>query len=765
MLRMRGYNVMHPMGWDAFGLPAENAAIERGIDPDVWTRANIDNMRRQIRLMGTGYDWTREFATCDPAYYRWNQWLFLRMYEDGLAYKREAPVNWCPKDQTVLANEQVDDGRCWRCGTLVERRNLSQWFFKITAYADRLLAAIDRLDGWPEKIRTMQRNWIGRSEGVTFSFEIEGLDANAFRVFTTRVDTLFGVTFLALAPEHPLVAKIVARHPEHRAAVEAFAASVRDKSELERTSLMEKTGVPTGAYARNPLSNERIPIWVTNYVLAEYGTGAVMGVPGHDERDFEFARSARAADRTASSKTRIRRRERRSTRCKRLHRRRPLDRERRLRRDELRRARAAIGERLVALGIGEHTVNYRIRDWLISRQRYWGTPIPIVYCAEHGEVPVPDDALPVVLPRERAASPAKARRWRCDEAFVNTTCPRCGGPARRETDTMDTFFDSSWYYVRYLDPHDDKRALESGEAPIAWLNVDQYIGGAEHAVLHLLYARFFYKYFHDKGWVSGQRRAVRAALQSGHGAALRREDEQEPRQRRRASTRRSSATASTPCACSCSRRRRRKTRWSGPTRASSAACVSSSACGARASRSRSAPAARRSTHLPPLRGRRAARARAGPALGAEVRRATRPRRAAFTTTRRSARLDELINALTKFVQSSAASDPAVLRTPCTRCRSCSRRSHRTSPKSCGSAWATSARSTSNAGSLPIRRRSRSTRSSSSCRSTARCADASRRRPASAQEAAVALALARPQRRKRTSRARRSASRSSCPINC
>jgi leucyl-tRNA synthetase len=500
MQRMRGYNVVHPMGFDAFGLPAENAAIERGVDPGVWTRNNIANMERQIRLMGTGYDWTREFATCDPLYYRWNQWIFLRLYEDGLAYKREAPVNWCPKDRTVLANEQVEDGRCWRCGTLVERRNLSQWFLKITAYADRLLAAIDKLDGWPDKIRTIQRNWIGRSEGVTFSFEVENLPER-ISVYTTRIDTLFGVTYLALAPEHPLVSKIVARHPEHRAAVEAFAASVRNKSELERTSLMEKAGVPTGAYARNPLSNERIPIWITNYVLAEYGTGAVMGVPGHDERDFEFARSAglpviqviEDANTPAGS---------------------PLVPLQAAFVEDGRliasgdydamnsgRARSAIGERLGALGIGERTVNYRIRDWLISRQRYWGTPIPIVYCAEHGEVALPDSALPVILPPDLPIT-GEGSPLALDEAFVNATCPRCGGPARRETDTMDTFFDSSWYYVRYLDPHDQSAAWKP-DTVNPWLNVDQYIGGADHAVLHLLYARFFYKYFHDKGWVSG----------------------------------------------------------------------------------------------------------------------------------------------------------------------------------------------------------------------------------------------------------------------
>ena len=499
LTRMRGFNVVHPMGFDAFGLPAENAAIERGIDPNLWTRSNIANMERQIRLMGTGYDWSRELATCDPSYYRWNQWLFLRLYEDGLAYKREAPVNWCPKDQTVLANEQVIDGRCWRCDSLVERRNLSQWFLKITAFADRLLASIDALDGWPEKIRVMQRNWIGRSEGVTFSFDVDGFDASdRVSVYTTRVDTLFGVTYLALAAEHPLVEKILARHPERRAHVAAFAASLKNKSELERTSLMEKSGVFTGAYARVPLSNERVPIWVTNYVLAEYGTGAVMGVPAHDERDFEFAVKmdlpiVRVVENPAAPEHAP-----------------PaaayVEDGRLVASGDFsglasEAARVAIGERLVALGRGERTVNYRIRDWLISRQRYWGTPIPIVYCDAHGEVAVPDALLPVLLPPDVPITGEGSPLAR-DPSFVETTCPTCGGPARRESDTMDTFSESSWYYVRYLDPSNAAAPFESARVD-PWLNVDQYIGGSEHAVLHLLYARFFYKYFHDKGWVHG----------------------------------------------------------------------------------------------------------------------------------------------------------------------------------------------------------------------------------------------------------------------
>jgi leucyl-tRNA synthetase len=498
MTRMRGYNVLHPMGFDAFGLPAENAAIDRGADPAAWTAENIANMQRQIRLMGTGYDWSREIATCFPEYYRWNQWLFLRLYERGLAYKREAPVNWCPHDKTVLANEQVIDGRCWRCEHLVERRNLSQWFLKITAYADRLLANLDRLDGWPERTKTMQRNWIGRSEGVRFDFSVDGLD-EAVAVFTTRIDTAFGVTFLAVAPEHPVVARLQPVVPPERfEAVKAFAARVAGKSELERTSLLEKEGVFTGAYAINPLSGARVPIYATNYVLADYGTGAVMGVPAHDQRDREFARQYElptvtvvvpdeASEALAEGVAFI---------------------------DDghlinsgkydgltSAQARTTMAADLAERGLGAVTVTTRIRDWLVSRQRYWGTPIPIVYCDACGEVPVPDDQLPVLLPPGAPLDGEGSPLSRM-ESFVQTTCPRCAKPARRETDTMDTFFESSWYYLRYLSPHDSVAPWERADAN-AWMNVDQYIGGAEHTVLHLLYARFFYMFFHDNGWVGG----------------------------------------------------------------------------------------------------------------------------------------------------------------------------------------------------------------------------------------------------------------------
>ncbi len=497
MHRMRGRNVVHPMGWDAFGLPAENAAIQRGIDPETWTRENIRNMQRQVRLIGTSYDWTRELATCDPDYYRWNQWFFVRLFQKGLAYKREAPVNWCPVDLTVLANEQVENGCCWRCGASVERRNLAQWFFKITDYVERLLRGLERLDGWPDRIKAMQRNWIGKSEGVTFAFDVENVDAQ-IDVFTTRVDTVFGATFVAVAPEHPVVAKIVERMPKSRNRIESFAAAIANKSELERTQLMEKTGVPTGAYAINPLSREKIPVWVTNYVLAEYGTGAVMGVPAHDERDFDFAKKhalpVAQVITTPDGSLRA-----------------PLtaafvDDGKLIASGEYigmksTNARRAIAARLEAMGRGKVTTHYRIRDWLVSRQRYWGTPIPIVYCERDGAVPVPDAQLPVLLPKGVQFT-GQGSPLANDAAFMRTTCPRCGGPATRDPDTMDTFVDSSWYFVRYLDAHDAAQPFDRRTAS-AWMPVDQYIGGAEHAVLHLLYARFFYMFMVDSGYVDG----------------------------------------------------------------------------------------------------------------------------------------------------------------------------------------------------------------------------------------------------------------------
>ncbi|HEY7995059.1 MAG TPA: leucine--tRNA ligase [Candidatus Eremiobacteraceae bacterium] len=494
-LRMRGFNVLHPMGWDAFGLPAENAAIKRGIQPRVWTESNIANMRRQVRMLGTSYDWTREVDTSSPEYYRWTQWLFLLMYRRGLAYKKEAPVNWCPVDQTVLANEQAEGGVCWRCHSPVERRLLNQWFFKITAYADALLAGIDRLDGWPDRVRTMQRNWIGRSEGVTFSFDVEGLE-EAISVFTTRLDTVYGATFIAIAAEHPLVEEII-RGKSEANDVRAFVAATKDRTELERT--MEKQGVFSGGYGLHPLTGERVPIWVTNYVLATYGSGAVMGVPAHDQRDLEFARAhgLRVATVIAPGAGE-----------------RPKIGDASFVDDGVlvdsgefsgltsEQARNAIAELLIERGIGEQTVNYKLRDWLISRQRYWGAPIPFVNCPNHGLVPVADDALPVRLPEDAPFTGVAGSPLEHVPSFMNTTCPLGDGPATREHETMDTFMCSSWYFLRYLDAHDDEVAWRVDLARY-WAPVDQYIGGAEHAVLHLLYSRFFYKVLAEEGLVPG----------------------------------------------------------------------------------------------------------------------------------------------------------------------------------------------------------------------------------------------------------------------
>ena len=496
-LRMRGYNVLHPMGWDAFGLPAENAAIQRGIHPREWTEKNISNMRSQLRRLGTSYDWSREIDTSSPEYYKWTQWLFLLMYRRGLAYKKEAPVNWCPVDQTVLANEQAEGGVCWRCGSKVERRLLNQWFFKITAYADKLLEGIERLENWPERVRTMQRNWIGRSEGVTFGFEIEDTRESIF-AFTTRLDTVYGATFLAIAPEHPLIETIIRGKPE-APDVRAFAESLKDKTELDRTQLTGKRGVFSGGHATHPLTGTRVPIWVTNYVVAGYGSGAVMGVPAHDQRDLEFARANGLKVATVivpaggtsiaigdeafvddgvlvesgefTGLTSVQ-------------------------------ARQAIAELLIERGIGETTVNYKLRDWLISRQRYWGAPIPFVNCPRDGLVPVPEDQLPVRLPDEAPFKSVTGSPLEHVPSFMNTTCPLCDGPAVREAETMDTFMCSSWYYLRYLSPHDDERPW-SLEAARYWAPVDQYIGGAEHAVLHLLYSRFFYNVLHEEGLAPG----------------------------------------------------------------------------------------------------------------------------------------------------------------------------------------------------------------------------------------------------------------------
>ncbi|MDK2888097.1 leucyl-tRNA synthetase [Desulfofundulus australicus DSM 11792] len=498
---MQGYHVLHPMGWDAFGLPAENAAIKHGnIHPADWTMDNIRAMRTQLKQLGISYDWDREIATCHPGYYKWTQWLFLQLYHKGLAYKKKAAVNWCPSCATVLANEQVKEGACERCKTPVEKRELEQWFFKITAYAERLLKDLELLEGWPEKVKIMQENWIGRSEGAEIRFPVDGMDEEIV-VFTTRPDTVFGVTYMVLAPEHPLVEKLIEGRPG-AGAVRDFVRRVRNLSEIARTATdAEKEGLFTGAYCINPLNGERVPILVANYVLMEYGTGAVMGVPAHDQRDFEFARKYNLPIRVVIQPPGM-----------------ELDPQAMteayagdgvmvnsgqfngLSKDEGIRAVIAY---LEEKGLGRGQVNYRLRDWLISRQRYWGAPIPIVYCERCGIVPVPEEDLPVLLPRDVEFKPTGQSPLADCPEFVNTSCPRCGGPARRETDTMDTFMCSSWYYYRYTSPRDDKQPWDRARVDY-WLPVDQYIGGVEHAILHLLYSRFFTKVLYDLGLVSIQ---------------------------------------------------------------------------------------------------------------------------------------------------------------------------------------------------------------------------------------------------------------------
>ena len=494
--RMQGYNVLHPIGFDAFGLPAENAAISRGIHPYSWTMSNIENMREQLRSIGAIYDWDREVICCLPEYYRWNQWFFLKFLEHGLAYRAKAPVVWCPSCQTVLANEQVLNGSCERCNTVVTRRDLEQWFLKITDYADELLDFSGLVD-WPEKILMMQRNWIGRSEGVEISFDIShiGLEEKEIRTFTTRIDTIFGVTFMVLAPEHSLVAQLTTE--DQREQVEAYVNEARQTSEIERMSTeKEKTGVPLGTYAVNRLNGERIPIYTADYVLTTYGTGAVMGVPAHDERDYMFARKYGLPVRMVIA---------------------PLEWDGKepaeahigpgfmtnsakydgMTDDE---GKTAIAEDVEKSGWGHRTTSYRLRDWLISRQRYWGTPIPVVYCDVCGPVPVPEDQLPVLLPEDAEFKPTGESPLVGHDAFRNTVCPRCGGRALRETDTMDTFVDSSWYMLRYASPKFEGGAFDPNVLK-HWLPADQYTGGAEHAVMHLLYSRFFIKAMRDIGMV------------------------------------------------------------------------------------------------------------------------------------------------------------------------------------------------------------------------------------------------------------------------
>jgi len=491
MKRMQGFEVLHPFGWDSFGLPAENAATKRGggLHPRTWTLNNIAKGKRELKMLGILYDWDREVTVSEPDYYKWTQWLFLLMLERGLAYRAMAPVNWCPVDKTVLANEQVINGRCWRHPDVeVEKRDLEQWFLKITDYADRLLDDLAMLERWPQKVRVMQTNWIGRSMGAEVDFRVVGMPDESIRIYTTRPDTLFGATFMVLAPEHPLVERITTE--KHRARLREYVEKARKETEIERLSTeREKTGVATGGFAVNPVNGEKIPVWVADYVLVTYGTGAIMAVPAHDERDFEFARRYDLPIREVIAP--------------------PTGPQKMLREayigsgtmvnsaqfDGLDSGEGIerICDWLEERGIGKRSVKYRLRDWLISRQRYWGAPIPIVYCPNHGIVPVPKEQLPVELPPEYKPL-SENPDW------YETTCPLGDGPARRETDTMDTFIDSSWYFMRYASPHDDREPFDP-ELVNHWMPVDQYTGGVEHAILHLLYSRFFVKVLHDAGMV------------------------------------------------------------------------------------------------------------------------------------------------------------------------------------------------------------------------------------------------------------------------
>src|SRR5712692_8919133 len=491
---MRGFNVLHPMGWDAFGLPAENAASDNGVDAAVWTYENINNMKTQLRRLGMSYDWDREFATCDPSYYRWEQLIFIRMFERGLAYKERSRVNWCPSCQTILANEQVEAGRCWRCDSVVEVKEIEGWFFRITSYADELLAWSDRLPGWPERVMTMQRNWIGRSEGAEFDLPVAGRDDLRITIFTTRPDTSFGMTYAVLASEHPLVDQLVTE-PDERSTVAAFRREVALESEIERLAAdRPKRGLRLAARAVNPFTGREIPLFLADYVLMGYGTGAIMAVPAEDQRDWDFAKQ-HGLEIIPTVK----------------------------RPDGWEETQAYTGDGvkinsgfldglsveaakrkaidwLVAQGVGRAKINYRLRDWGISRQRYWGAPIPILYCAACGMVPEREENLPVVLPQDVQISGKGGSPLASVPGFVNARCPRCGGPARRDTDTMDTFVESSWYFLRYCSPHFEGGMVEPGASDY-WMPVDQYIGGIEHAVLHLLYARFYTKVLRDLGLV------------------------------------------------------------------------------------------------------------------------------------------------------------------------------------------------------------------------------------------------------------------------
>ncbi len=508
---MNGYNVLHPMGWDSFGLPAENAAIQNNTPPREWTLRNIANMKAQMKRLGFAYDWSREVTTCLPEYYRWNQWFFIKLFERGLAYRKKSKVNWCPKCATVLANEQVVNGCCWRHeDTLVEQRELEQWFVRTTKYADELLSGLDKLDGWPEKVRTMQRNWIGRSEGTLVDFKLDYADnhkgfgpaGSTIPVFTTRVDTIFGATSVQLAPEHPIVKDLAAENPGLRAQVDQLIAEQRKAKEAGDIGEIEKHGVFTGRYAINPFNSERVPVWVANYILMDYGTGAIMSVPAHDERDYEFAKkygleirlvilpmSGDPDETVAEPALPFVGHEGMLVNSGRYN---------RLACDEAIRVMSAYAEENK---FGKATVTYRLKDWGISRQRYWGTPIPMLYCEKDGIVAVPEKDLPVILPDKVKVTLAGGSPLESVPEFVNATCPKCGGPARRETDTMDTFVDSSWYFYRYTDARNDRAPFDSKTAHY-WFPIDQYIGGVEHAILHLIYSRFWTKFIRDLGMIT-----------------------------------------------------------------------------------------------------------------------------------------------------------------------------------------------------------------------------------------------------------------------
>ena len=490
--KMNGYNVLHPMGWDSFGLPAENAAMKHGANPETWTDENIAYMTKQLKMLGLSYDWDREVTTCKPDYYKWTQWLFLQLYKKGLAYKKEAAVNWCEECGTVLANEQVIDGKCWRCDHVVEKKYLSQWFLKITDYAEVLLEDLDKLPGWGDNVKTMQANWIGKSQGAILKFKVVEKDLEV-PVYTTRPDTVHGITYLVVAPEYKDIDKLTT--PENKEAVEAYRANARKMTEIERLSTDRvKTGVPLGTHCINPYTGEKFPLWTADYALVEYGTGAVMAVPAHDTRDFDFAKKYNLPLKVVIQDPNS------PSDCKNEAYTEPgvLVNSNEFDGMNNEDAKKAITQKAVNGGFGEFKTQYRLRDWLVSRQRYWGAPIPVVYCEKCGIQPVPEDQLPVLLPKDVDFSVVGKSPITTSKTFMNTTCPCCGGPAKRETDTMDTFVCSSWYYLRYSDAKNDKMPFAKDKVN-KWLPVDQYVGGIEHAILHLLYSRFFTKALRDLG--------------------------------------------------------------------------------------------------------------------------------------------------------------------------------------------------------------------------------------------------------------------------